>query len=242
VLRDSAPFRRHKVEPTTHVSTSAHITPHPTKHPNIHTHLHQGGGRKGLPQSFLNRFTKVVVDPLTAPDLRLIALDKARRERRQHHRQPRQVGMEVEGEGEGDRMLRVVEAMVAFNFRLAREAGPGPEQRYGRKGGPWEFNLRDVFRWAELQAAEAGAEGLAASCDGDGDGAGGVVAAALTVETAYLARLRERGDRRAARQAFEEVGYLGLGLGYGGGVSIPYVRACVHRCTSGSSSVPVTYC
>jgi midasin len=165
-----------------------------------HIHTQQGGGRKGLPQSFLNRFTKVVVDPLTAQDLRLIALDKARRERGR--------GQQMEG-GDGCDVAaeRVVEAMVAFNFRLAQEAGPGPEQAYGQKGGPWEFNLRDVFRWAELQAAEAGAGVLllASSCDGDDAVVGMATAAALTVETAYLARLRERGDRRAARRVFEEV-------------------------------------
>jgi MoxR-like ATPase len=33
----------------------------------------QGGGRKGLPKSFLNRFTKVYVDPLCDDDLLTIA-------------------------------------------------------------------------------------------------------------------------------------------------------------------------
>ncbi|CAM9419384.1 unnamed protein product, partial [Hapterophycus canaliculatus] len=38
--------------------------------------LGQGGGRKGLPRSFLSRFTKVFVDPLTPADLRYIAASK----------------------------------------------------------------------------------------------------------------------------------------------------------------------
>lgn len=33
----------------------------------------EGGGRKGLPRSFLNRFTRVHVELLTPADLRLIA-------------------------------------------------------------------------------------------------------------------------------------------------------------------------
>ncbi len=33
----------------------------------------QGGGRKGLPKSFLNRFTQVYVDTLTDADLEFIA-------------------------------------------------------------------------------------------------------------------------------------------------------------------------
>jgi midasin len=35
--------------------------------------IQQGGGRKGLPKSYVNRFTKVFVDPLTATDLLLIS-------------------------------------------------------------------------------------------------------------------------------------------------------------------------
>ncbi|CAM9488008.1 unnamed protein product, partial [Ectocarpus sp. 8 AP-2014] len=38
--------------------------------------LGQGGGRKGLPKSFLSRFTKVYVDPLTPEDLLYIAVNK----------------------------------------------------------------------------------------------------------------------------------------------------------------------
>lgn len=28
------------------------------------------------------------------------------------------------------------------------------ERRWGQKGGPWEFNLRDMFRWCELMQAD----------------------------------------------------------------------------------------
>jgi midasin len=35
--------------------------------------LHQGGGRKGLPKSFLNRFTRVHIELLRADDLLFIA-------------------------------------------------------------------------------------------------------------------------------------------------------------------------
>ncbi|CAN0159694.1 unnamed protein product, partial [Ectocarpus sp. 13 AM-2016] len=38
--------------------------------------LGQGGGRKGLPRSFLSRFTKVYVDPLSPDDLLYIAVNK----------------------------------------------------------------------------------------------------------------------------------------------------------------------
>ncbi len=29
-------------------------------------------------------------------------------------------------------------------------------QVYGRDGSPWEFNLRDIFRWCELLKREVG--------------------------------------------------------------------------------------
>ena len=39
-----------------------------------------------------------------------------------------------------------LEKMLAFNTLVDSECLRG---RLGRMGGPWEFNLRDVFRWAE---------------------------------------------------------------------------------------------
>ena len=38
--------------------------------------LQQGGGRKGLPKSFLNRFTQVWMEELDAEDMLLIVLDQ----------------------------------------------------------------------------------------------------------------------------------------------------------------------
>jgi len=29
---------------------------------------------------------------------------------------------------------------------------------FGRKGGPWEFNLRDVFRWCDLVSQQVVSE------------------------------------------------------------------------------------
>uniref|UniRef100_A0A3Q2I9Y3 Midasin n=1 Tax=Equus caballus TaxID=9796 RepID=A0A3Q2I9Y3_HORSE len=89
----------------------------------------QGGGRKGLPRSFLNRFTQVFVDPLTVIDMEFIAstlfpaIDK-----------------------------NVVKKMVAFNNQIDHEVTV--EKKWGQKGGPWEFNLRDLFRWCQLMLVD----------------------------------------------------------------------------------------
>ncbi|NXT02789.1 MDN1 protein, partial [Jacana jacana] len=93
----------------------------------------QGGGRKGLPKSFLNRFTQaslfVYVDPLSAEDMEFIgntlfpAIDRS-----------------------------IIAKMVAFNNKIDKEVMA--EKKWGQKGGPWEFNLRDLFRWCQLMLVD----------------------------------------------------------------------------------------
>lgn len=87
--------------------------------------LHQGGGRKGLPKSFLDRFTKVYIDELSADDMLIIC--------QEHFKDI------------GD---NTISNMITYNTLLSRAV---MEQRsFGREGSPWEFNLRDVIRWCEL--------------------------------------------------------------------------------------------
>ncbi|KAH7927800.1 midasin [Leucogyrophana mollusca] len=87
--------------------------------------LHQGGGRKGLPKSFLDRFTKCYVDELSAEDLLLIC---------------RNLFQDCDED--------ILRAMITFNTRLNHEIVI--RRAFGRDGSPWEFNLRDVIRWGEL--------------------------------------------------------------------------------------------
>lgn len=87
--------------------------------------LGQGGGRKGLPKSFLNRFTKVFVDPLSSADLKCI------------------VGAQFP-----DIDINLAGKMISFNSNVQRETVE--LRRIGQSGGPWEFNLRDIFRWCQM--------------------------------------------------------------------------------------------
>ncbi|PFX16223.1 Midasin [Stylophora pistillata] len=87
--------------------------------------LNQGGGRKGLPKSFLNRFTQVYVEPLSKADLLFIT--EALYPQIDHN---------------------ILEKMVTFNQQIHEETVV--MGHWGRKGGPWELNLRDVFRWCDL--------------------------------------------------------------------------------------------
>ena len=86
--------------------------------------LIQGGGRKGLPRSFLNRFTKVYIEPLTSADMNGII----------EERFPRINSC-------------LIESMIKFNRQIENDIESG---EYGQLGSPWEFNLRDLFRWCEL--------------------------------------------------------------------------------------------
>ncbi|KAK0528599.1 AAA ATPase midasin [Tilletia horrida] len=85
----------------------------------------QGGGRKGLPQSFLNRFTKVYVHELTDSDMLSIC---------------REVFDYVDP--------ALITDMITFNGRL--QEATMTKATFGRNGMPWEFNLRDVLRWMLL--------------------------------------------------------------------------------------------
>lgn len=87
--------------------------------------LNQGGGRKGLPKSFVNRFTKVYVEELSPSDLFMIC----------QHLFP-------------DTDQSVVQAMISYNMRL--QEAVGNQRKFAREGSPWEFNLRDVIRWGSL--------------------------------------------------------------------------------------------
>lgn len=86
---------------------------------------HQGGGRKGLPASFVNRFTTVYNDAFTATDLRMICS--------QYYPQ---------------HSVQALESLVHSVTDLGDILHANKEIR--ACGGPWEINLRDLLRWLKL--------------------------------------------------------------------------------------------
>ncbi|KAG9000235.1 hypothetical protein FRB93_012775 [Tulasnella sp. JGI-2019a] len=107
-------------------------------HPNFRVFaaqnpLKQGGARKGLPKSFLNRFTKVYIQELSAADLLLIC----------SYIYP-------------DHPSDEVRQMITFNVRLQEEVMT--KRTFGREGSAWEFNLRDILRWLSLRRSVSGLE------------------------------------------------------------------------------------
>ncbi|KAI3625290.1 hypothetical protein CBS9595_000651 [Malassezia furfur] len=91
---------------------------------------HQGGARKGLPKSLLNRFTKVHVAELNAEDALAICTEL-------FPAVPH----------------ATLAKMVAFNDALQSAT---VRHELGSAGAPWEFNLRDLLRWLTLMQAPLG--------------------------------------------------------------------------------------
>uniref|UniRef100_J3N351 Midasin n=1 Tax=Oryza brachyantha TaxID=4533 RepID=J3N351_ORYBR len=85
----------------------------------------QGGGRKGLPKSFLNRFTKVYVDELSESDYSFICKSQY---------------PSIKDD--------ILKKLISFNNRLYMDTMI--HKKYGQEGSPWEFNLRDIIRSCEM--------------------------------------------------------------------------------------------
>ena len=133
----------------------------------------QGGGRKGLPKSFLNRFTRVFVEPMRINDVEHIA---------------KSLHPNV--------IESVINKMVQCNAELARLSSmtDASGYRFARAGAPWEFNLRDIMRWCELvtsivPAGEINEHSYVREC-------------ASVFNALYTQRLRTVSDRNIAKEAF----------------------------------------
>lgn len=105
-----------------------------TRHPDFRIFaaqnpLQQGGGRKGLPKSFVNRFTKVYIEELTAGDFYTVC----------SHVFP-------------DIHESTLRAMISFNIELNQQVSV--HRTFGQDGSPWEFNLRDIVRWGTLSSCK----------------------------------------------------------------------------------------
>ncbi|XP_033116850.1 midasin-like [Anneissia japonica] len=126
--------------------------------------LVQGGGRKGLPKSFLNRFTQVYIEPLTSVDLLFIATTM-------YPQLP----------------AECLEKMVEFSNLLYKQTMV--ECAWGQRGGPWEFNLRDLFRWCDLMVHDQH----------------GVWNPGQHVSLIYSDRLRTVADKAKVKELFDDV-------------------------------------
>ena len=145
--------------------------------------LQEGGGRKGLPKSFLNRFTKVHVKPLSSEDL--VSITKTMY-------------------ANLNKCDGLITKMIQFNTCVHEDIMVS--RLYGKAGSPWEFNLRDVFRWCEAIAMRQ--EELWSP--------------EQLVDLVYLQRLRTEEDRKCVMKRYKEIF----------GVDVSVARFPRHRTTT----------
>lgn len=143
--------------------------------------LRQGGSRRGLPKSFLNRFTQVYVDSLSETDLLLILAS-----------QFPEIPTDIR------------EKMVEFNKQIVYETD---NHKFGHKGSPWEFNLRDLTRWCQVIRHSM------KNIDSD------VFKPESTIHLIYGDRMRTSADKLRVREIFESV----FGTEISGDCPVPYV-------------------
>ena len=84
-----------------------------------------GGERKNLPKSFLNRFAKVYLNDYTPSDQVKIC----------GHEYP-----SLEGRPELTNILNLINDL---------QSQVSVQRRWGHSGSPWTFNLRDALRWCQ---------------------------------------------------------------------------------------------
>uniref|UniRef100_A0A0N5C8B2 Midasin n=1 Tax=Strongyloides papillosus TaxID=174720 RepID=A0A0N5C8B2_STREA len=118
----------------------------------------QGGGRRSLPKSFLNRFTSIYVDELTTNDFKIV-LQK----------------------NNTNLSETLISNMVQINEEIFKKIKSGwiPE------GSPYEFNLRDLLRLADITKDE----------DDINKG----------FDIIYISRMRNENDRNIMKEIFYSV-------------------------------------
>lgn len=91
---------------------------------------YQGGGRKGLPKSFINRFTNVYIGKLNHIDMELIC---------------KHIFPEI-SESTISKLIRLIGEL---------ESEINIKKRWGLQGGPWEFNIRDIIKFLDINGPNA---------------------------------------------------------------------------------------
>lgn len=99
----------------------------------------------------------------------------------------------------GEPVLNTPPPVVFLTFSLVQQ-DTMETGRYGRRGSPWEFNLRDVFRWCELMLREQ--QPITGTSRGVGNGSSWEPW--LFVDTLYIQRMRTSSDREAVLARFKE--------------------------------------
>ena len=154
----------------------------------------EGGGRKGLPQSFLSRFSRVYVESISEDDMKDITLQSF----------AKFSSLSVNDNLGGARVHKLLESNIPLmvKFILKLQSDIIDHGVYGRIGGPWEFNLRDIFRWCEI-IISTGAKGIPTNESLAASSANELVCNAAYI--LFMLRMRTYEDKHKLSLAFAEV-------------------------------------
>ena len=182
--------------------------------------MHEGGGRKGLPKSFLNRFTKVYMESLTVKDF--------------HH---------ILESLYADLPKWLLHSILSFNEKVKKSVS---KRQIGQSGGPWDFNFRDVTRCIEIIYAIIASDGsnsvlhpLLALNKHYASNACPLKYRTLkdvarkAIESVYMQRMRENSDKLFLAQLFSDV----FGTQYSERSSIPEIRISSSQFSVGLASM-----
>jgi midasin len=169
--------------------------------------MYEGGGRKGLPKSFLNRFTKVYIERLTSDDF--------------HH---------ILKSLYEDFPENILRSILSFNEKVNKAVDA---REIGHFGGPWDFNFRDVTRciditYAIMQNGDSSEEILPLlALNSRYAESKGVIRhknfqeiISRAIETVYMKRMRSLDDKKYLKGVFQEI----FGVDYFGGLSLPSLK------------------
>ncbi len=153
----------------------------------------EGGGRKGLPQSFLSRFSRVYVESISEDDMKDIALQSFAKFSL----------LSVDSSTDYPQIYKVLENNIPLmvRFILKLQCDIIDQGVYGRIGGPWEFNLRDIFRWCEIVISTA-AKTVLTNKSTVGNTNELICNAAYIL---FMLRMRTYEDQRKLSAAFNEI-------------------------------------
>ncbi|CAD7955682.1 unnamed protein product, partial [Amoebophrya sp. A120] len=99
--------------------------------------VQEGGGRKGLPRSFLNRFTKIVLAELDAADLEHICMH--------------QFGGGTTATTSTSSSIGILDAtLIKKATAFVSEIGRVAREKHFDGASDWDWNLRDALRFCEL--------------------------------------------------------------------------------------------
>jgi midasin (ATPase involved in ribosome maturation) len=183
----------------------------------------EGGGRKGLPASFLSRFTRVYIESLNNSDMyeiisRVISnTDKPLLVQTESFSTQEvmavssvsildsiSVGSMLSLQDLSEDIRKMIQFLSLIDTEMNR---PSSSASFGKVGSPWEFNLRDIFRWYECLRYFSSRRNNSISCATSAEEEKPIrnVIVSYAVFMIFIIRMRTKSDRIRLCELFKNV-------------------------------------